>query len=262
MTLDKATVAALAAQLEAAERNRAPLTKITDEYPELDWDDAYAIQDSIRASKIAAGVRIAGLKCGLTSQAKMKQMNVTEPVFGFLCDYGAYPDGGEVPFDKFIAPRIEAEVAFVTHTELSGPGCHIAQVLAATEFVMPAVEILDSRYRDFKFDLISVVADNTSAAGFVTGGRARCVEELDLPTLGLVVEKNGRIVELAAAAAVLGHPAASVAMLANNLARRGQVIPAGSFIMTGGITAAISINKGDAISVRFQDLGSISLRFV
>ncbi len=262
MTLDKATITMLAARLESAERERAPLTKITDDYPSLDWDDAYAIQDAIRASKQAAGVRIAGLKCGLTSQAKMKQMNVTEPVFGFLCDYGAYADGGEVPFDKFIAPRIEAEVAFVTHTELSGPGCHIAQVLAATEFVMPAVEILDSRYRDFKFDLISVVADNTSAAGFVTGGRARCLNELDLPTLGLVVEKNGRIVELAAAAAVLGHPAASVAMLANNLARRGQVIPAGSFIMTGGITAAIAIERGDAISVRFQDLGSISLRFV
>ena len=262
MTLDKVTIAMLAARLESAERNRAPLSKITDEYPQLDWDDAYAIQDSIRASKVAAGVRIAGLKCGLTSQAKMKQMNVTEPVFGFLCDYGAYPDGGEVPFDNFIAPRIEAEVAFVTHTELSGPGCHIAQVLAATEFVMPAVEILDSRYRDFKFDLISVVADNTSAAGFVTGGRARCVDELDLPTLGLVVEKNARIVELAAAAAVLGHPAAAVAMLANNLARRGLVIPAGSFIMTGGITAAIGIERGDAIAVRFQDLGSISLRFV
>ena len=262
MTLEQATITMLAARLESAERERQPLTKITDEYPSLDWDDAYAIQDAIRASKQAAGVRIAGLKCGLTSQAKMKQMNVTEPVFGFLCDYGAYPDGGEVPFDNFIAPRIEAEVAFVTHTELAGPGCHIAQVLAATEFVMPAVEILDSRYRDFKFDLISVVADNTSAAGFVTGGRARCLDELDLPTLGLVVEKNGRIVELAAAAAVLGHPAASVAMLANNLARRGQVIPAGSFIMTGGITAAIAIERGDAVSVRFQELGSISLRFV
>ena len=261
MTLDQATIAQLAARLASAERERVAITKITDVYPGLDWDDAYAIQDAIRAAKQAAGVRIVGLKAGLTSQAKMKQMNVTEPVFGFLCDYGAYADGGEVPFDNFIAPRIEAEIAFVTHTELAGPGCHIAQVLAATEFVMPAIEILDSRYRDFKFDLISVVADNTSAAGFVCGGRARRLDELDVPTIGLVVEKNGRIVELAAAAAVLGHPATSIAMLANNLARRGQVIPAGSFIMTGGITAAIGIERGDAISVRFQDLGCVSLRF-
>ncbi|MBX9609359.1 MAG: 2-oxo-3-hexenedioate decarboxylase [Gammaproteobacteria bacterium] len=261
MTLDKDTIAKLAARLEAAERNREPLTKITDEYPALDYEDAYAIQDTIRASKLAAGVRVTGLKAGLTSQAKMRQMNVTEPVFGFLTDQGAYPDGGEVPFDKFIAPRIEAEIALVTHTELRGPGCHLAQVLAATDFVLPAVEILDSRYRDFKFDLVSVVADNTSAAGFVAGGRPRRVNELDLPTLGLVVEKNGQVVETAAAAAVLGHPATSVAMLANNLARRGQVIPAGTFIMTGGITAAISIARGDAITVRIQELGSVSLRF-
>lgn len=262
MTLDEATVAALAERLEAAEHNRAPITKITDEYPDLDWGDAYAIQNAIRANKTARGVRIAGLKCGLTSQAKMKQMNVDEPVFGFLTGYGAYPDGGEIPFDRYIAPRIEAEIAIVTSRELAGPGCHIADVLGATEFVMGAVEVLDSRYENFKFDLISVVADNTSAAGFVTGGRPRRADEVDMRTLGLVVEKNGKVVEVAAGAAVLGHPAQSVAMLANNLARRGEVIPAGTFIMTGGITAAIGVERGDAISVRFQDLGSVSMRFV
>lgn len=262
MTLDQATIARLAARLEAAERNRQPLVKITDEFPQLDYDDAYAIQDAIRASKLAAGVRIAGLKAGLTSQAKMRQMHVTEPVFGFLTDYGAYADGGDVPFEQFIAPRIEAEIALVTHTELKGPGCHLAQVLAATDFVLPAVEILDSRYENFKFDLVSVVADNTSAAGYVCGGRPRLVDELDLPTLGLVVEKNGQVVETAAAAAVLGHPAASVAMLANHLARQCQTIPAGSFIMTGGITAALSVARGDAFTVRVQELGSVSLRFV
>lgn len=262
MTLDHATIAMLAERLQRAEHERRAINKITDEFPELDWDDAYAIQNAVRANKLAAGVRVAGLKAGLTSQAKMKQMNVTEPVFGYLCDYGAYPDGGEVPMDRLIAPRIEAEIAFVTHTELAGPGCHIAQVLAATDFVLPAVEILDSRYDNFRFDLVSVVADNTSAAGFVTGGRPRCLDELDVPTIGLVVEKNGKVVEVGAGAAVLGHPALSIAMLANSLARRGEVIPAGSFIMTGGITAAIGVERGDNIAVRFQDLGSISIRFV
>ncbi len=262
MTLDQATIDALAATLEAAENNRAPITKITDQYPELDWEDAYAIQNTIRASKIANGVRIAGLKAGLTSKAKMKQMNVEEPVFGFLCDYGAYADGGEIPMDRYIAPRIEAEIAFVTKRELSGPGCHMAQVLAAIDVVLPAVEVLDSRYENFRFDLISVVADNTSAAGFVTGGRPRKLRELDLPTLGMVVEKNGKVVEVGAGAAVLGHPAESVAMLANSLARRGEVIPAGTFIMSGGITAAVGVERGDNINVRFQDLGSLSMRFV
>ena len=154
MTLDEATIRTLAQRLEAAEHTRKPVTKITDEYPELDWEDAYAIQNSIRQSKLDAGVRIAGLKAGLTSKAKMKQMNVEEPVFGFLCDYGAYADGGEIPMDRYIAPRIEAEIAFVTERELHGPGCHLAEVLAAIDFALPAVEVLDSRYENFRFDLI------------------------------------------------------------------------------------------------------------
>ncbi len=262
MTLDDNTVKALAERLETAERERRAITKITDEYPDLDWDDAYAIQNAIRDSKLAQGVRIAGLKAGLTSKAKMKQMNVEEPVFGFMCDYGAYGDGAEIPMDRYIAPRIEAEIALVTNRDLRGPGCHLAQVLAATEFVLPAVEVLDSRYENFRFDLVSVVADNTSAAGFVTGGRPRRVGEVDLPTIGLVVEKNGKVVELGAGAAVLGHPAESVAMLANSLARRGDYIPAGTFIMTGGITAAIGVARGDSFNVRLQDLGALSMRFV
>jgi 2-oxo-3-hexenedioate decarboxylase len=261
MTLDQNTISALAERLENAEANRAPITKITDEYPDLDWDDAYAIQDEIRRRKVERGVKIAGLKGGLTSQAKMKQMNVSEPVFGFMCDYGACADGGEIEIDRFIAPRVEAEIAFVTNTEIKGP-CHIGTVLQATDFVLPAVEILDSRYENFKFDLISVVADNTSAAAFVTGGNSRRVRDIDLRTLGIVLEKNGEIVELAAGAAVLGHPAESIVMLANMLARKGQVIPAGTFIMTGGVTAAVGVERGDHIAVRYQHLGAISMRFV
>jgi len=262
MTLDDATITALAERLAQAEATRSPINKITDEYPALDWEDAYAIQNCNRRAKLAAGVTVAGLKAGLTSKAKMKQMNVAEPVFGYLSGAGAYGDMSEIPMDSYIAPRIEAEIAFITKRELSGPGCHVAQVLAAIDVVVPAVEVLDSRYENFRFDLISVVADNTSAAGFVSGGRARKLAELDLPTLGMVVEKNGKIVEVGAGAAVLGHPAESVVMLANSLARRGEVIPAGTFIMTGGITAAVGVERGDHINVRFQDLGSLSMRFV
>ena len=150
----------------------------------------------------------------------------------------------------------------MTNRTLKGPGCHIGSVLAAIDFVMPAIEIIDSRYENFRFDLKSVIADNTSAAGYVTGSYMRRVEELDLPTLGVVLEKNGEIVELGAGAAVLGHPAASVAMLANMLAERGEEIPAGTFIMTGGITAAVAVEKGDNINMRCQDIGSVSMRFV
>ena len=260
MTLDDATVSTLAERLENAELNRSPIAKITDEFPSLDWDDAYAIQGKIRERKVSRGIKVAGLKAGLTSQAKMKQMNVSEPVFGFMCDYGSRADGGEVEIDGFIAPRVEAEIAFVTKSEIKGP-CHIGTVLQATDFVLPAVEILDSRYENFKFDLISVVADNTSAAGFVTGGNSRRVEDIDLRTLGIVLEKNGEVVELAAGAAVLGHPAESIVMLANMLARKGESIPAGTFIMTGGVTAAVGVERGDHIAVRYQHLGSVSMRF-
>jgi len=261
MTLDDVTVSTLAERLENAELNRSPITKITDEFPSLDWDDAYAIQGKIRERKVSRGIKVAGLKAGLTSQAKMKQMNVSEPVFGFMCDYGSQADGGEVEIDGFIAPRVEAEIAFVTKSEIKGP-CHIGTVLQATDFVLPAVEILDSRYENFKFDLISVVADNTSAAGFVTGGNSRRVEDIDLRTLGIVLEKNGEVVELAAGAAVLGHPAESIVMLANMLARKGESIPAGTFVMTGGVTAAVGVERGDHIAVRYQHLGSVSMRFV
>ncbi len=228
----------------------------------MDWQDAYAIQYAIRARKLARGQRLAGLKMGLTARAKMKQMGVDVPIFGFLMDYMARPDGGDIEIDQLIHPKIEAEIAFVTNAPLRGPGCHIGDVLAATDFVLPAVEVIDSRYRDFKFDLKSVVADNTSASRFVAGGRARQASELDLATLGVVLEKNGEIVACAAGAAVLGHPANSVAMLANMLAERGEHIAAGTFIMTGGVTEAITVNRGDSIHVRFQELGSVSMRFV
>lgn len=144
---------------------------------------------------------------------------------------------------------------------LRGPGCHIGTVLAATDFVLPGIEVIDSRYRDFKFDLKSVVADNTSAARFVVGGRAVRPDQVDMRTLGVVMEKNGEVVSIGAGAAVLGHPAAAVAALANHLGQRGQEIPAGAVILSGGVTEAISVEPGDHVSLRIQHLGSVSLHF-
>ncbi len=262
MALSKTTIAELAEHLENAQLQARDVLKITDAHPDMDWADAYDIQDQIRRRKEARGDKTVGLKAGLTSFAKMKQMGVDTPCFGFVSDSMARPDGGEIKMSELIHPKVEAEICIVTKAPLRGPGCHMGAVMAAIDFVIPAVEIIDSRYRDFKFDLKSVVADNTSAARFVIGGRARQVDELDLRTLGVVLEKNGQIVAMAAGAAVLGHPAAAVAMMANHLSARGQEIPAGSFIMTGGVTEAIAVAAGDHINVRFQDLGSVSMRFV
>lgn len=262
MALDALTLTRLAAHLDSAEQQARDVVKITDEHPDLDWSDAYAIQDGIRRLRLARGHRLAGLKAGLTSFAKMKQMGVDVPVFGFVTDDMARPDGGEIATADLIHPKVEAEICIVTKAPLRGPGCHVGTVMAAIDFVLPAVEVIDSRYRDFRFDLKSVIADNTSAARFVVGSQARPVDALDLRTLGVVLEKNGRIVAMAAGAAVLGHPAAAVAMLANHLGARGQEIPAGTFIMTGGVTEAIAVETGDHVCARFQDLGSVSMRFV
>jgi 2-oxo-3-hexenedioate decarboxylase len=260
--LTKEQVQKLAEHLENAELEAYEVTKITDDYPDMTYDDAFDIQWEIRARKEARGNKIVGMKMGLTSWAKMKQMGVENPCYGFLADYFSVPDGGEIQFSKLIHPKIEAELAFVTKKALKGPGVHIADVLAATDFVMPAVEVIDSRYKDFKFDLKSVIADNSSSTRFVTGGRMKRASELDLKNLGVVMEVNGEVVEVGAGAAVLGHPAASVAMLANMLGERGEELPAGSFVMIGAITAAVHVNKGDNFTVRYQGLGTLSGKFV
>ena len=262
MTLDAKTISGLAEHLESCQLEARDTVKITDEHPSMDWHDAYAIQAEILRRKLTRGERLVGLKCGLTSHAKMKQMGVTAPVFGFLTESFAVNDGGEIPIKELIHPKVEPELCFVTRRALRGPGCHIGAVLASIDFVLPGIEVIDSRYRDFKFDLKSVIADNTSAARFVVGGRAVAAHRLDLRTLGLVLEKNGQAVALGAGAAILGHPAAAVAMLANHLGQRGEEIPAGTLIFAGAATEAVTVDKGDHICLRVQDLGSVSLRFI
>ena len=257
-TLNTETIAELAEHLENAELKAYDVTKITDDYPDMDWEDAYDIQWEIRRRKEQRGTRLAGLKMGLTSYAKMNQMGVDTPIYAFLADYFSVPDGGTIKTSELIHPKIEAEIAVITKKTLRGPGCTIADVMAAIDYVVPAVELIDSRYRDFKFDLKSVVADNASSSRFVTGGNPRQAHEVDMKTLGVVMEINGKVVANGAGAAVLGHPAASVAMLANMLAERDEEIPAGTFVMTGGITAAVAVKAGDSVCVRYQDLGSIS----
>ncbi|CAM4384455.1 2-oxo-3-hexenedioate decarboxylase [Kerstersia similis] len=262
MTLNASTRETLAQHLETAERERRPVTRITAAHPHMDWDDAYAIQDLIRARKQARGLAVSGLKMGLTSQAKMQQMGVTEPIHGFIMAEGAIANGGDIRMDELIHPKIEAEIAVILQRPLSGPGIHAGDVLAATACILPAVEIIDSRYENFRFDLKSVIADNTSAARYVTGDTIRPALGLDLRHLGVVLEKNGRLLATAAGAAVLGNPLNSVAMLANMLGRQGRSLPAGPLILTGGITEAFPVAQGDHIRVRYEHLGEVSMHFV
>ncbi len=262
MSLDPKIFAELAEHLENAQLEARAVPQISIAYPHIDVEDGYAIQHEIRRRKIMRGARIIGMKAGVTSRAKMKQVGIDTPSYGFLADAFAVPDGGEVVTGELIHPRVEPEFAFVLKRDLEGPGCHVGAVLAATDFVMPALEIIDSRYENFKFDLASVIADNSSSARFVLGGRCRSVDELELATTGLVMEKNGEPAAFGAGAAVLNHPAAAVALIANLLARRGEKLRAGDVVLTGGVTEAVPVKAGDHIRLRIQDLGSVSVRFV
>lgn len=260
-TLDAATVAALAARVDAAALERSPISMLTLEHPDMALGDAYAVQEALKARMQARGVRVTGLKMGLTSRAKMQQVGVTESLHGFITDTNAYPDGADIPVERFIHPRVEAEIAVVMKQALRGPGCTARDAAAAIDFVVPAVEIIDSRFDGFKFDLMSVVADNTSAAGYIVGGRMRRLAELDLLTEGVVLTRNGEVAEVGAGAAVLGDPLEAVAMLANQCAARGTEIPAGCLVLTGGITAALHVKAGDTVVVHYQSLGAVRMRF-
>lgn len=262
ITLNPEQIATLTDRVEAAQRDAKAIPKLTDDFPGMTLDDGYAVQMALRQRWLARGVRQVGWKAGLTSKAKMVQMGVSVPSIGFLMADMSRPESSAVRTDDLVHPRVELEVAFVTKAPLAGANITRNDVLAATDFVLPAIEIIDSRFSGFKFDLPSVVADNGSSARFVTGGRPRYVQDVDLPSIGVVMEKNGEAVTMSAAAAVMGHPADAVALLVKVLHELGETLPAGSFVMSGGITEAVAVKPGDTILARYQDLGSLSVRFI
>lgn len=261
MTIPTETIGSCAAIIEAAQREARAISQLTIDNPDIDLADGYAIQDALRQRYLDNGDRLVGFKCGLTSKAKRIQMGVDAPGYGFLTSSMWRPDGGVIELAELVHPRVEAEIAFVLASDLGGPGCTVADVIAATDYVASALEIIDSRYENFKFDLPSVMADNASSARFVMGGRTLPPAGLDLRTLGVVLERNGEITALAAAAAVMGHPAEAVAMLVNHLGARGEHITAGSIILSGGVTEAIAVCAGDHLCARVQTLGDVSIRF-
>jgi 2-oxo-3-hexenedioate decarboxylase len=261
VSLDAKTIAALADRVQHAQDNVHTLTKLTDDHPTMTVEDGYAVQEECLRRWLARGDRLVGRKAGLTSKAKMQQMGVNVPGFGMLLASYARPENGTIEMDQLLHPKIEAEIAFMTKDELSGD-VTVEQVIAATDYVIPAVEVIDSRYENFKFDLPSVIADNSSSSRYVSGGRPLDATKVDLRTIGVVIERNGEIQALGASAAVLNHPANAIVMLVKHLAARRQSLPAGSFVMTGGITEAIPVSRGDNVVARFQDMGSISFRFV
>jgi 2-oxo-hept-3-ene-1,7-dioate hydratase len=265
--LDAATIQRLARELYDARKQRMQVRHFSRRFPGMTIDDGYAIQRAWVALERADGRTIRGRKIGLTSRAMQLSSQIDEPDFAPLMDDMVFGQG-DIPVDRFIAPRVEVELAFVLAKPLQGPGVTLADVLAATDYVMPALEIIDARIEQFDretkaprkvFDTISDFAAN---AGIVTGGRPTKPDALDLRWVGAILSKNGVVEETGLAAGVLGNPAHGVAWLANKIAPYDEKLNTGDVVLAGSFTRPTTAQVGDVLDADYGPLGAISIRFV
>jgi len=250
-------VASVAAELLHCEDERIDRPAFTDEWPELDLDTGYEIQDRNLEARLARGETLVGVKLGLTSKAKQQRMGVHVPLVAWLTDAMILPAGEPVPQSRLIHPRVEPEIVFTMKHRLEGPGVGCAAAMAAVDSVWAGAEVIDSRYRDFKFQAGDVVADNASSGAYVTGPVGVSPSSLDLTLEAVLVEVDGVVVDSATGAAVQGHPGEALALAANELARRGRAIEPGWIVLTGGMTDAVPAPPGVSVAFHFTHLGSI-----
>ncbi|RYF13866.1 MAG: 2-oxo-hepta-3-ene-1,7-dioic acid hydratase [Comamonadaceae bacterium] len=264
--LDADTIQHLAAELHESERTRVQLEHFSKRFPGMTIEDGYAISRAWVAMKIAEGRRARGHKIGLTSRAMQQSSQIDEPDYGTLLD-DMFFEPGDLPTQRFIAPRVEVELAFVLKRRLEGPGVDVAQVLEATEYVQPAIEIIDARIEQFDrhtkaprkvFDTIS---DNAANAGILLGGRRVHPREVDLPWVGAILRQNGVVEETGLAAGVQGHPAEGIAWLARKLAPWGEALEAGEVVLSGSFTRPVAARKGDVFDADYGPLGRFTFRF-
>ena len=251
----------LAGKLIAATNTSTPIEPITAQFPGLKLEDAYAIQMEIVQQRVAAGRRIVGKKIGLSGRKMQELLGVTEPDYGHLFDDMILNSGEQVAMNGLIQPRCEAEIAFLLNEDLAGPGVTVAEVIAATEGILPALEIVDTRIRDWQIKLEDTVADNGSSALVVLGGVITPPIELDLRLTGVLFSQNGLLVGTGTGAEALGHPAASVAWLANKLSEFKVTLQAGEIVLSGSLAGAPFITAGDTFIAEFDRLGTVSVGF-
>jgi 2-keto-4-pentenoate hydratase len=252
---------AAAAALAIAERDRAPIAPLTDRWPDLDVVDAYQIQLANVGERVAGGRTVQGHKVGLSARAMQQMFGVDEPDYGHLLDDMFVFEGAEIPAADMCFPRVEVEVAFVLGARLAGPGVSAADVLRATDFVLPAIEVIDSRIANWKIKLPDTIADNASSARVVLGASPTRLTDIDVRTIGAVLRRNGEIVETGAAGAVLGNPVTAVAWLANKVASFGVTLEPGHVVMPGSCTRAVDVAAGDTIRADFDRLGYVTVTF-
>jgi len=252
----------IAAELLAAYQSHAQVEPLTGQYPELTLDDAYEIQ-SFQVSKwLEDGARVKGHKVGLTSAAMRRQLGVASPDCGVLLDRMFWREHEPIPMSAFIQPRIEPEIAFVLARTLAGPGVTVADAIASVGYVLPALELIDSRIKDWQIKLADTIADNASSAGVVLGSTPRPLDAVDLRLCGCNLVRNGEVAGTGAGGAVLGSPLSALVWLANELGARDVALEAGQVVLPGSVTASIPVAGGDVVTATFAGLGSVTARFV
>ncbi|MEY4472519.1 MAG: 2-oxopent-4-enoate hydratase [Pseudomonadota bacterium] len=254
--------ARLAGELYAALRERRVVAPLIERHPDLTIDDAYAISLGFLARRRADGERVVGKKIGVTSKAVQDMLGVHQPDFGFLTDWMQTGDVIDVDAKALIAPRAEAEIAFVLKDSLAGPGVTAADVIAATDYIAPCFEIVDSRIRDWKIGIVDTVADNASCGVFVLGEARADPRDHDLPALHVTVTKNGAALSEGYGHAVQGDPAQAVAWLANTLGTYGVTLDAGDVILSGSLVPLEPAAKGDVFAMTLHGIGTCTARFV
>jgi len=244
-----------------AEKEKKQAVQLSVTYPHITIEDAYAISTAVVQHKIKGGAKLIGHKVGLTSKAMQASSQINEPDYGHLLDTMMIADGAKVPHANFCVPRVEVELAFILGKPLKGPGVGLTDVLRATEYVVPAMEIVDARIVNPR-KIFDTVADNGAAAGIVVGGRPIGPMEMDLRWVGGIMYRNSEIEETGLAAGVLGHPALGVAWLANRLGKNGVTLEAGHLVLAGSFTRVVFANKGDTLHGDFGPLGGVAVQFV
>ncbi|PRQ12224.1 2-oxo-hepta-3-ene-1,7-dioic acid hydratase [Corynebacterium sp. 13CS0277] len=259
--LDQDTITAIADELHHAENTRTMVPLLTARYPEMTVEDSYAVQNTWRARGEAAGRRLVGRKIGLTSKVMQVATGITEPDYGAIFDDMVFESGAAIEHAQFTGVRIEVELAFVLKDDLSGP--HVTQfdVLRATDYVVPALEILSSRVEMEGRTIVDTIADNAAMGAMVLGGRPVAPDAVDLRWVSACLYRNETIEESGVSAAVLGHPAMGVAWLANKLHPHGDSLRAGDIILAGSFTRPMWVYPGDSVYADFHDLGVISCSF-
>lgn len=250
-----------ASRLLEAEETKNVIEPLTVSYPGITVDEAYYTQLEIIRRKVEKGGIIVGKKIGATSKAIQNMFGVNQPDYGHLLADMMYVEGETVSLDKYIQPKVEFEIGFILKKDLKGPNVSVLDVIEATEYIVPAIEVIDSRIGDWKIKFEDTVADNGSSAAAIIGGKPTKLEGLDLTRIGMVAYRNGEMIDSGAGAAVLGNPLRSVAWLANSLGKYDVALKAGEIVLSGALTSAIEVNEGDTFTAEFAHIGSVTASF-